>query len=274
MSEDKYLHGSSKEEQERLALMNGILNARCLEVVSPKPGDRVLEMGAGTGIFGLVLAKEVSEQAGGTVLGIELDENQFAAAMKAAEDEPGLEIRQGDIYDPPLADAEWGSFDLVHARFLLEHLERPAEAVGVMLRAVRPGGRIVIIDDDHALMLFDPDPGAMTGLFEDYARQFERLGHHPFIGRRLVSLLHAAGAEVVETTQVNFGGCAGQPGFDAIAENIAIAVAGARSGIIASGSWTGPDFDAAISEFRRWSERPDATVWYSIPAAVAVRLPV
>ncbi len=273
MSGETYLHGNSDVEQERLALMNGILNERCLKVVAPSPGERVLELGAGTGIFAGALARKVTAKARGMVLGIELDERQFIEAAKIAEKEPALEIRQGTVYDPPLSADEWESFDLVHARFLLEHLARPGEAVEMMLRAARPGGRIVIVDDDHSLMLFDPNPGAMTTLFNDYALQFERLGHHPFIGRRLVSLLHAAGAQVVETTQVNFGGCAGQRGFGALVENLAVAVAGAREGIIATGSWTATNFDAAIAEFRGWSERPDATIWYALPTAVAIRPP-
>lgn len=36
-----------------------------------------------------------------------------------------IELRAGDAMRPPLAEAEWGSFDLAHARFVLEHVPDP-----------------------------------------------------------------------------------------------------------------------------------------------------
>ena len=50
-----------------------------------------------------------------------------------------------------------GRFDLVHTRFLLEHVPDPLAIVREMVAAARPGGRIVLIDDDHDLLRFWPD---------------------------------------------------------------------------------------------------------------------
>ena len=263
-----YLHGSSAQEQERLALMNRILNARCLDVVAPAAGERVLELGAGTGIFAADLAAAVAP---GEVVAVERDEAQWRAARERAASVPGLDVRRGDAYDPPLAEGEWGTFDLAHARFLLEHLTRPERAVEVMLRAVRPGGRIVLVDDDHSLMRFHPDPGGMAGLWDDYALQYAALGQDAFVGRRLVALATAAGARVRATTQVNYGGAASEPGFAGLAENLAGVVATAREAMVASTPWTPEAFDGAMEAFLEWSRRPDAVIWYALPAVVAVR---
>lgn len=48
MSQD-YIHGSSATERERLALMNGLINDRCLQVLNLQTESLVLDVGAGTG---------------------------------------------------------------------------------------------------------------------------------------------------------------------------------------------------------------------------------
>jgi hypothetical protein len=59
-----------------------------------------------------------------------------------------LEVRRHDILqDPPPAE----TFDLVHARLVLVHLEDRATALRVMIDALRPGGWLVIEDADPAL---------------------------------------------------------------------------------------------------------------------------
>jgi 2-polyprenyl-3-methyl-5-hydroxy-6-metoxy-1,4-benzoquinol methylase len=75
------------------------------------------------------------------VVGIERSEAQILeAARQAASDHESdlLEMREGSVEDPPLADEEWGRFDVAHARFLLEHLPDPLAVVRMMVRAVRP----------------------------------------------------------------------------------------------------------------------------------------
>ena len=51
-----------------------------------------------------------------------------------------LDLRQGDVFQPAISDAEWGTFDVAHTRFLLEHLNNPLGAVQNMVRAVRRAG--------------------------------------------------------------------------------------------------------------------------------------
>ena len=68
-----------------------------------------------------------------------------------------VELREGDVYSLPLRDDEWGSFDVVHTRFLLEHVPDPQAVVDEMVRAVRPGGRVALLDDDHELLRLAPE---------------------------------------------------------------------------------------------------------------------
>lgn len=113
MQAPRYIHGTSPEEQARLGWMHRLLNERELEQLGLAGDERVLELGAGTGVLARALAGRLPR---GSVLGIELDERQLAAA-RAAPAVGNLELRQGDVCAPPLGDEEWGRFDLVHARF-------------------------------------------------------------------------------------------------------------------------------------------------------------
>jgi SAM-dependent methyltransferase len=147
----EYLHGTDPEEQARLSLLNDLLNVGSLCELHLQGGERLLDVGSGLG----QLSRAMARVAGVRVVGLERSAAQIAAAERqaAAANEAALvEFRQGDAFHFPLRDDEWGSFDLAHTRFLLEHLREPLPVVEAMVRAVRPGGRIVLEDDDHALL--------------------------------------------------------------------------------------------------------------------------
>jgi SAM-dependent methyltransferase len=263
-----YIHGSSAEEHERLGWMNALLNERELAAINPRGDERVLEVGAGTAIFARALAEKLPR---GSVVGIERDPEQLAAARRVAGGCANLELRQGDALNPPLSTKEWGSFDLVHARFLLEHLEDPAGAVSVMLRAARPGGRIVLVDDDHATMRPWPEPARFPRLWQAYCDQYARRRMDPYIGRRLVALLYEAGAQSVRAEMIFFGACAGMREFTHAAENLIGVLAGAADDIAAAGGIGAADIRAALDALRAWGKRKDAALWYALPFAEGVR---
>jgi SAM-dependent methyltransferase len=188
----QYLHGTLPDEQRRLSLLNDLLNAGSLREMRLQGAERVLDVGSGLG----QLSRAMARSAGARVIGVERSAEQIAEAERQAAraGEAGLvEFRQGDALRLPLRDEEWGTFDLAHTRFLLEHLREPLPVVQAMSRAVRPGGRIILEDDDHDLMRLWPEPTGFTALWLAYQRSYERLGNDPIVGRRLVSLLVDAG---------------------------------------------------------------------------------
>lgn len=268
MSTTAYIHGSSPREQERLEWMNRLLNEIELDALALVGGESALELGAGTGLFARELARRLSS---GHVLGVELDEHQLAAARAVAAGITNLELRQGDVFAPPLCAEEWGSFDLVHARFLLEHLTRPADAVRVMARAVRPGGRVVLVDDDHDTLRVWPAAPAFERLWRAYCEEYLRRGMDPWIGRRLTGLLAGAGLELVEARLLSFGACAGMQLFPVVVANLHGVLAGAADDIRRAGTLAGPEVQAGLGEIRSWSEQPGAVMWYALPCATALR---
>lgn len=267
-----YVHGSAPEEQRRLARLNALLNDACLRELKWVGGYRILDVGSGLGQFSRAMAR--SSGPTGKVVGIERSPEQLAQAQRlAVEDRESslVEFRQGDALALPLRPEEWATFDLAHARFLLEHVSDPLAVVRAMVAAVRPGGRIVLADDDHDILRLSPDLPAFMPLWVAYMRSYERLGNDPFVGRRLVSLLHQAGATPVRSTWLFFGSCAAEPVFSALVENMLHILHGARSAILPAPDFDAAAFDAGIEAFKAWSGLPDAAFWYALCWAEGAR---
>ncbi len=261
----RYLHGTDPREQARLTRLNDLINRRSLSELALLGGERVLEVGSGLGQF----ARDMARLAGpsGRVLAIERSPDQIGGAVRAARasgEERLVEWRRGDALDLPLRRSEWGSFDVAHARFLLEHVPDPLAVVRAMTRAVRPGGRIVLEDDDHDVLRLWPEPAGFAPLWRSYIRSFHRLGNDPAVGRRLVSLLHEAGARPARNTWIFFGSCSGSADFAAYVENAVGLLRGARRAIVGGGLLPAREFDAALSAFDAWKRRPDAAFWFAI----------
>lgn len=267
-----YIHGTSEDEQRRLSLMNDVLlNPAMLRELNLCGDERIADFGSGLGQFSRAMARALPH---GRVVGIERDEAQLAGARARANEageETLVDFRQGDVYDPPLAADEWGTFDVAHARFILEHVPDPLRVVKTMLRAVRPGGRVVLADDDHEVMRLWPEPPGWSDVWRAYMRTYDRNGTDPLVGRRLVSLLHEAGAAPKRNTWVFFGGCAGMEHFDIVARNMAGVVRTAREAIIAMSLFDAAYLDDVLDSVDAWSRRPDAALWFSVSWAEGTR---
>ena len=266
-----YIHGTDDDEQRRLSLMNDVLlNSAMLREMNLRGNERILDLGSGLGQFTRVMARAVPN---GHVVGIEYSDEQLSAAKRLAANDGETtlaDLRSGDALNLDLGD-DWGTFDVAHTRFLLEHLADPLRAAKSMVRAVKPGGRIVLADDDHGVMRLWPEPLGWMSLWDAYMRAYERIGNDPYVGRRLVQLLHEAGAQPVRNTWVFFGGCAGMETFPILAENMAGVVRTARETIVSQRLFDGDAFDHVMAEYHTWSQRPDAALWFSVAWAEGVK---
>jgi len=245
-STSHYLHGTAPEEQQRLSTLNRLLNESSLREIAIRPGERVIDFGAGLAQLTRDMAQRLGEEA-------------------------LIELRAGDVLAPPLEAPEWGSFDLAHARFVLEHVPEPLNVVRAMVRAVRPGGRIVLEDDDHWVLRMWPEPVECALMWRSYVESFSRIGNDPQVGRKLVALLHEAGARPRRNRWIFFGGCAGDEVFPLLIENMVGLFIGAREAILAGGQLDGESFTAALAAVRAWGRRPDAALWFARCWAEGVR---
>ena len=180
-----------------------------------------------------------------------------------ADEDDAVEFRQGEATRLPLRDDEWGTFDVAHARFVLEHVPDPAAVVRELVRAVRPGARVVLEDDSHEIFRLWPEPPGFSLLWRCYLRTYDRVGNDPLVGHRLVCLLHEAGAAPQRNTWLFFGACAGQPGLlEACVDNLVGLLQGVRGQILDLGEVEPASFDGCLAAIRSWGKRPDAALWY------------
>jgi ubiquinone/menaquinone biosynthesis C-methylase UbiE len=123
-----------------------------LEMLAAAPGERVLDVGCGSGAVTRALARRIAP--GGYVVGMDACASLLKIARELA-DEAGvgenIEFKVGDCRALPLPDA---SFDCVLAATMLSHVPGPERALAEMVRVTRPGGRIGVFDVDGDLSLF------------------------------------------------------------------------------------------------------------------------
>jgi ubiquinone/menaquinone biosynthesis C-methylase UbiE len=258
-----YVHGTHPEEQRRLADMNALINRASLAALAPVTGERTLDLGCGLG----QLTREIARASGAFTLGIERSAEQLDRARDLAAavgEERLVEFREGDALAPPLTGREWGSFDCAHARFLLEHVNDPQAVVEVLARAVQPGGRVVLEDDDHEVLRLWPEPPHVMAVWTAYQRTYDRAGNDPLVGRRLVQLLAGAGLRPARIESLPFGAGSGQAEFVPLVRNLAVILEGARGPILATGGADAAQVDGALAALAAFEHRDDAAFWYVI----------
>ncbi|HXV13192.1 MAG TPA: methyltransferase domain-containing protein, partial [Candidatus Krumholzibacteria bacterium] len=230
------------------------------------------DVGCGMGQLSRAIARAAGKR--GRVVGIERSREQIEEGRRqaaAAKEADTVDVREGDAGTPPLSDDEWGTFDIAHARFVLEHVADPARVVRAMVKAVRPGGRIVLEDDDHELLRFHPAVPEFESAWRAYMRAYQAVGNDPVIGRKLPALLVEAGARPSASDWLFFGACQGSPTFPIIVSNCRSIMAGARASVIGYGGLSADAFEAALVAFDRWSREPGAALWYCTFWAEGVR---
>jgi SAM-dependent methyltransferase len=186
-------------------LMRDRSAARYADFVLPAigRGDQVLDVGCGPGSITVGIA-----QAAGHVIGIDVDDAEFADARAYAPDHgiDNVEFREGTIYHLGVPE---GSIDVCTLFAMLETLDDPLAGLAEVLRVLKPGGVIGASSIEYGgLILHGTDVVPLRRFYELRLALWEAQGDvHPSRGRELRGLLLAAGFAQVEasTTYFSYG---------------------------------------------------------------------
>ena len=168
----------------------GGITRKAIEIASPATGEKVLDVGCGTGrlTFG------AREQApGAEIYGIDASPEMIEVARRKARGKKAdVDFRTAVIEDLPFAD---GEFDLVLSGFMLHHLPEDVKKNGMaeVARVLKPGGRFVAVD-------FSGSGGGFVG------HVVTLFGHgHSHAGMdQLLEVIKAAGFAEVELVETKF----------------------------------------------------------------------
>lgn len=107
-------------------------------------GDRVLDLGCGTGVLTRMIADQLDTQSGGVSIGIDAAAKMIHVAGKKR----GNEICRFEVAAAEDLPYEDGSFDAVVSSLFFHHvdLELKAKALAEAWRVLRPHGKLVIAD--------------------------------------------------------------------------------------------------------------------------------
>ncbi len=126
-----------------------ITRARLREALDPQPGERILEVGPGTGYYALPVARWLAP--GGTLELLDLQREMLDHTLQRAaeQDVAGIVATQADATRMPYEDA---SMDAAYLVLVLGEIPDQDAALRELHRVVRPGGRVVVgelLGDPH-----------------------------------------------------------------------------------------------------------------------------
>jgi SAM-dependent methyltransferase len=138
------------DEQRRLSAGQALFDPgtfRHLDTIGIAAGMRCLEIGGGGGSVAHWMGERVTPS--GSVLVTDIDTSGLVGC-----DLPNIEVRVHNICTDPL---EVGSFDLIHARLVLEHLPPRLAVLDKLVTALRPSGWMLLEDFDFSGWIYLPE---------------------------------------------------------------------------------------------------------------------
>ena len=232
-------------------------------------GMRLIDCGCGPGSITVDLAAAVAP---GEVVGIDIRADALAQGQQLAR-ERGLnnvEFQVADIFRLPFPD---GSFDAAWACALLQHLDRPVDALKEIRRVLKPGG-VIGVADGSSPVTFRYPTNPLLELWDGLrVREADpTTGRRP-IALELRTLLREAGFERTAAS-AQMAQEDGPPAGTAedtrrVAQNHLIRVRGATGQQAVGRGWvTTAQLEQIADELVAWGDHPDAV--YARPVFNAI----
>lgn len=162
-----------------------------------RPGDRVLDLGCGTGDDVRAMAQLVAP--GGLAVGVDSSEQMLMEARaRSCNRAPNARFALADAHQLDFEDA---TFDACRADRVLQHVEHPRRAIAELVRVARSGARITVSEPDWETLIVDSDDRLRTRQILDARCDQIR---HGWIGRQLIGLVSEAGLDTIEVIPSTF----------------------------------------------------------------------
>ena len=133
-------HAAQWDRIRKLHVADDAVEDAIRAALGDKPFRSLLDLGTGTGRMLELFGPEIERGLG---LDLSLDMLQLARDRLERAGLKNCSVRQGDIYDLPLAN---DSFDVVILHQVLHFLDDGARAIHEAARVLRPGGRLLVVD--------------------------------------------------------------------------------------------------------------------------------
>ncbi|MCA1842808.1 MAG: methyltransferase domain-containing protein [Actinobacteria bacterium] len=253
---DTYIHGHS-DSVLRSHRWRTAANSAAYLLPHLADGMRLLDVGCGPGTLTVDLARLVGPE--GHAVGVDVSASviQEATAHATAEGVGNVRFSAGDFREVDVAD---GSFDVVHAHQVLQHLRDPVGALAAMGRLARPGGIVAARDSDYPAFLWTPADPRLDRWREIYMAVSDRNGTFGDAGRRLLRWALDAGLEDIAytTSTWTFATPADRAWWgDLWAERTVTSSLADQA--VDYGVATRAELEEVAGGFRAWAERPDGT---------------
>lgn len=165
------------------------VNQKLVELAVARSGERILELGSGSGVLCRMLASNI--QPNGSIVGIDISYQMATQACEyalTAGITAGIEFATAAAETLPFSNA---SFDCAIAARLLLHVSNPPDVIHEMRRIVKPGGRVVVMDWDFETIAVDHSDRELTRKLLHWRNDHH--GGNNWSGRQLWRHMHHAG---------------------------------------------------------------------------------
>jgi ubiquinone/menaquinone biosynthesis C-methylase UbiE len=186
-------HHRTKEQERR----------RMVDDLNLKPGDIVLDLGCGPGLWTSLLAEKVNPN--GRIVGLDNDAdfiNYASENLSKEQFEEIIEFHEGDFYAVPFEDE---SFDLVFFGNCFAYVTDHQKVLKEQKRVTKKGGRIAVKDFEGSVLVVHPiEPQLTLNVVAAAAQALKENPPSPpfdnFSGQKLRGLLLKAGLKNVSAT--------------------------------------------------------------------------
>jgi len=241
-----------KVRLERVAALTDPATIRYLKQIGVAEGWTCAEVGAGAGSIARWLSNRVGHF--GRVHAIDIEPSYMAGVTA-----PNLEFRQQDITTTPLEER---AYDLVHCKILLMHLADRERILGEFVRALKPGGYLLVEEADiRSIQRVDPPSPLLTRAASALETFFYFMGADPGYGMKLLPAVRRTGLKVLGNDCQLTAVQAGTPEIQAIV----MSLAKLAPMIVKAGLMGQKEVEAAFDQL----EQPSDTVIYT-PVTVSV----